>query len=211
MPASLSYNRIAGQNLDRLAALSDGIFAVAMTLLVFDLKVPQASSVHSEAALARQLLHLAPRFATFVLSFLTLGIFWIGQQTQINHLIRSERHLTWLHLAFLFAVTLVPFSTRLIADFITLRLALILYWLNILLLGALLYAAWRLARHYALVDPTLDVAVICSIERRIIVAQLLYAVGAGLCAVNVGLSIGFIILVQANYAVAPARGWLGQL
>ena len=53
------------------------------------------------------------------MSFVTLGIFWVGQQTQFNHLNRSERQLTWMHLAFLFGVTLLPFSTRLLAEFLT--------------------------------------------------------------------------------------------
>jgi uncharacterized membrane protein len=72
------------------------------------------------------------------MSFLTLGIFSVGQQTQLNHLLQSDRDLSWIHLAFLFAVTLTPFSTMLLAEFVTFRLALLAYWCNILLLGAVL-------------------------------------------------------------------------
>jgi hypothetical protein len=54
---------------------------------------------------------------TYLMSFLTLGIFWNEQQAQLNHLERSDRHLTWIHMAFLFAVSLMPFSTRLLAEF----------------------------------------------------------------------------------------------
>jgi len=53
------------------------------------------------------------------MSFLTLGIFWAGQQTQLNHIGEGTRDLTWIHLGFLFAVTLLPLSTRLLAEFIT--------------------------------------------------------------------------------------------
>jgi uncharacterized membrane protein len=90
-----SYNRIAGQSVERLAALSDGVFAVAMTLLVLDLRAP----------------------------FMTLGIFWVGQQTQLNHLTRSDRSLSWMHILFLFAVSMTPFSTMLLAGFIAYRIA----------------------------------------------------------------------------------------
>ncbi len=74
-----------------------------------------------------------------------LGIFWAGQQTQINHLARSNRDLSWIHIAFLFAVTLTPFSTMLLAEFIKYRVALLVYWCNIVLLGGVLYGSWGYA------------------------------------------------------------------
>jgi uncharacterized membrane protein len=136
------YNRIAGQSVERLAALSDGVFAVAMTLLVLDLRVPAAEAVRNEHDLWHALVALSPRLLTYMMSFLTLGIFWVGQQTQLNHLARSDRSLTWIHIAFLFAVSMTPFSTTLLAEFIAYRLAVVVYWLNILLLGATLYFSW---------------------------------------------------------------------
>jgi uncharacterized membrane protein len=114
---TVSYNRIAGQSVERLAALSDGIFAVAMTLLVLDLRVPAVEAVHAEHDLWRALLALSPRLLMYMMSFMTLGIFWIGQQTQLNHLERSDRSLSWIHILFLFAVSITPFSTRLLAEF----------------------------------------------------------------------------------------------
>jgi uncharacterized membrane protein len=134
-----AYHRIAGTSLERLAALSDGIFAVVMTLLVLDLHVPVVEGLHSEAALWHELGRLAPQLLSYLLSFLTLGIFWVGQQTQLNQLARSNQDLTWIYLGFLLAVSLMPFSTGLLAEFITFRLALGLYWLNLLLLGVLLF------------------------------------------------------------------------
>lgn len=85
------YNRIAGQSVERLAALSDGVFAVAMTLLVLDLRAPAAEAIHSEHDLWRALVELSPRLLMYLMSFMTLGIFWVGQQTQLNHLRRSDR------------------------------------------------------------------------------------------------------------------------
>ncbi len=107
------YNAIAGQSVERLAALSDGLFAVAMTLLVLDLKVPAGRAIESDQALLAALGELAPRLMIYLMSFLTLGIFWVGQQTQLSHFARSDRHLTWIHLAFLFTISLMPFSTAL--------------------------------------------------------------------------------------------------
>ena len=203
---STSYNQIAGQSVERLAALSDGIFGVAMTLLLLELHVPAKELIHSEGDLRRAFVHLLPQLLVYLMSFLTLGIFWMGQQTQLNHLVRSNRGVSWIHLAFLFCVTIMPFSTRLLVEFITYRTALLAYWLNILLLGAILFASWSRATRSGIVKsdiPREASAVIC---RRILIAQGLYAFGALLCIFSTYWSIAFIVLVQLNYAIAP-RLW----
>jgi uncharacterized membrane protein len=204
------YNRIAGQSLERLAALSDGIFAVAMTLLVLDIHAPAAHSIHSENDLWQALLALAPRMLVYLMSFLTLGIFWIGQQTQFNQLEKSDRDLTWIHIAFLAFVSVMPFSTSLLAEFIEFRLALLLYWANILLLGLILYVSWRYAARAGLLEADSH-EVRCAVERRILIAQSLYAFGALLCVFNTYWSIGFIVLVQLNYGLAPRFGPLARI
>ena len=200
---STSYNQIAGQSVERLAALSDGIFAVAMTLLVLDLRVPAAEAVHSEHELWRALVALSPRLVMYMMSFLTLGIFWVGQQTQLNHLARSDRSLSWIHILFLFAVSTTPYSTKLLAEFPAYRLALLAYWLNILLLGTALYLSWVCAIEKGLVKHDLPPEVPIAIKRRIVIGQALYAFGALLCVFNTYWSIAFIVLVQLNYAIAP--------
>ena len=198
-----SYNRIAGQSVERLAALSDGVFAVAMTLLVLDLRAPAVEVIHSEKDLWQALGALTPRLAMCALTFMTLGIFWVGQQTQLNHLTRSDRALSWMHLFFLFAVSMTPFSTMLLAGFIAYRIALLVYWVNLLLLGGALYFTWVCALGLGLVRDDIPAAVAAAIKRRIVIAQSLYAFGALLCLVSTYVSIGFIVLVQLNYAIAP--------
>jgi len=198
-----TYNQIAGQSVERLAALSDGVFAVAMTLLVLDLRAPAVEAIHSERDLWLALGALAPRLIMCAMTFMTLGIFWIGQQTQLNHLTRSDRSLSWMHILFLFAVCMTPFSTMLLAGFITYRVALLTYWVNILLLGGTLYWTWVCAMGVGVVRDDISPAVAKAIKRRIAIAQALYAFGALLCLINTYVSIGFIVLVQLNYAIAP--------
>jgi uncharacterized membrane protein len=140
------------------------------------------------------------------MSFLTLGIFWAGQQTQLNHIGEGTRDLTWIYLGFLFGVTLLPLSTRLLAEFITYRFALLIYWLNILVLGVMLYWSWTHATHRNLVKADTPDEVRGSICRRILIAQSLYAGDAALCVINTWVSIGVIAAVQLNYALAP-REW----
>jgi uncharacterized membrane protein len=201
MPAH--YNQIAAQSVERLAALSDGIFAVAMTLLVLDLRVPAADAIHGEQDLWRALLAISPQLIMYMMSFLTVGIFWVGQQTQLNHLSRSARSLTWMHLLFLFAVTLTPLSTRLLAEHTVLRSAFLIYWLNILLLGVALYLTWNCAIGLHLVKDDMPPEISRAIKRRIVIGQSLYALGAALCIFNTHWSIAFIVTVQLYYAIAP--------
>ena len=206
-----AYNQIAARGLDRIAGLSDGVFAIAMTLIVFEIRVPDPSSIHSEADLWSALQTLAPRLVTYLLSFLTLGIYWSGQQTQLNHLARGDRHLTWIYIAFLAGVAIMPFSTSVLGEFIDLRLALILYWLNFALLGAILYGAWIYAIRMGLLKPDAPPEVQALVKRRILVAQALYAIGAALVVFGTGVSIAFIVLVQLNFAIAPRIPWLSRI
>jgi uncharacterized membrane protein len=140
------------------------------------------------------------------MSFLTLGIFWVGQQTQMNHLERSNRNLTWLHLAFLFAVTLMPVSTRFLTEFAQYRSALLAYWANIVLLGGILYLSWGCATQAQLIKGEMPPDVPAAICRRIVIGQSFYAFGAVLCVFNTYWSIAFIVLVQLYYAIGPRLG-----
>ena len=174
-----------------------------MTLLVLDLRVPAAEAIHNEHDLWRSLVALSPRLLTYMMSFMTLGIFWVGQQTQLNHLARSDRSLTWIHIAFLFAVSVTPFSTMLLAEFLAFRLAVVVYWINILMLGATLYFSWVCALGTGLVKDDMSPEVATAFKRRVLIAQTLYALGAALCVINTYCSIAFIVVVQLNYAIAP--------
>jgi uncharacterized membrane protein len=206
-----SYSQVAGRSLERIAALSDGVYAIAMTLIVLEIRVPDPGPIHSEQELWTALLTLSPRIVTYLLSFLTLGIFWNGQQTQLSYFASADRHLSWLHLAVLATVALLPFSTSLLAEFISFRLALLLYWVNILLFGVTIYAAWKYALHARLLRDDVPPGVSHVITRRILVAQALYAFGALLCLISTYASIAFIVLVQLNFAIAPRIPGLQRL
>ena len=94
-----------------------------------------------------------------------------------------------------------------LAEFTAYRLALVEYWLNILLLGSTLYVSWVCAMSKGLVKHDMPAIVPVAIKRRIIIAQLLYAFGAMLCIFSTYWSITFIVLVQLNYAIGSKRPW----
>jgi uncharacterized membrane protein len=198
-----TYNQIAGQSVERLAALSDGVFAVAMTLLVLDLRAPAMEQIHSDHYLWRGLVALGPRLLMYAMSFMTLGIFWVGQQALLNHLRRSNRALSWFRLAFLFAVSITPFSTALLAQFTSYRVAFVAYWLNTVALCAALYVGWVCALGSGLVKEDLPPQASAAIKRRILTGQSWYAVAALLSVFDTRWSIAMIVLVRLNFAIAP--------
>jgi TMEM175 potassium channel family protein len=197
--------------LDRLVGVTDGIFAIALTLIVFDIHVPAQDRVHSERELISAVVALAPRFLTYAIGFLTLTIFWFGQQAQHNLIARADRRLATLHVSFLGFIALLPFSTDLLADFIGFRTAIVVYWLNLFALGAMLLASWRYAEHNSMLVRDIDAGTIRRVYGRIVKAQIMWALGAALSIIGPRLSIGFIFVVQLVYAIGPRIGWLQKI
>ncbi len=102
-------------------------------------------------------------------------------------------------------------SIRLLAEFIAYRTVLLCYWMNILLLGTMLYSSWRYAGHAGLLAAEVTYEVSCAVERRIVVAQALYAAGAACCFINNYISIAIIVLVQLNFAIALRLPLLSEI
>ena len=210
---SVVYNQIANRSLERIGALSDGLFAIAMTLIVLEIRVPELPHGSTDSQLLVALGDLGPRFVTYGLTFLTLGIFWNGQQTQLSYLDRGNRDLAWLELLFLAIIALFPFTTSLLAENIDLRLALGLYWLTIFLSGSALYAIWTYAERAGIIREGVGPEVGAAIRRRIAIAQLLYAAGFLISLLPSGTypAIAWIVIVQLNFAIAPRIAFLHKI
>ena len=176
-----------------------------MTLLVLGLGVDALrGTATNEIELLQELQKLGPNVLVYTMSFMTLGIFWLGQGTQLNHLARSNRHFAWIHLIFLFAVTLVPFSTLLLAHFWWLRTALVEYWLNIVMLGVMLLIGLEYGLRANLFGEEGKREMAYLMRGRILIAQSLYAAATALCIFfPTWVSIGLIVLIQLNYVLAP--------
>jgi uncharacterized membrane protein len=200
-----TYNQLAGTSVERLAGISDGIFAVGMTLLVLGLVVPKLTAANpTDSDLWSALAKLGPNVLVYVMSFTTLAIFWVGQGTQLGRLARSDRHYVWIQLSFLLAVTLVPFSTALLATYPSLKVALVEYWLNIVLLGTALWAAVEYALRAHLFEEAEQRDLARLFRGRILIAQALYAIATALSLFfPTWVSIALIALIQLNYVIAP--------
>jgi uncharacterized membrane protein len=136
----------------RLAALSDGLFAIVLTLLVLDLRLPELASPVTDAGLAQQFTGLAPRLFSYTLTFLVAGVFWASHHRDFEFIVRFARGLLWMNLMFLFSVSVLPFTTNLVGSHLS-ALTWALYALDVALGGLSLTAIWGYATASGLLAP----------------------------------------------------------
>ncbi len=143
---------------NRMEALTDGIFAIAMTLLVLSLEIPAGIHDPSDATVTAMLAGQLPAFYHYFLAFLILASFWVAHHAQVNRLRHIDRTFLWINIAALMFVTLVPFSVSLIGDYPDETFAAVAFEMNLLLLGLLFAVLWWYAVHERrLVHPDTDV------------------------------------------------------
>ena len=134
-----------GLPLTRLEAFSDGVFSIAITLLVLEIAVPLAAEKDLLGALAR----IWPSYLGYVISFLTIGWVWIGHAAITSHMERADGLFLRLNLLLLLVVAFLPFPTRLMADYLgnsqPERVAVVFYGIVLLTIAALVSVLWRYA------------------------------------------------------------------
>ena len=111
-------------SLERLLAFSDGVFAIAITILVLDLDVPEGLT---DAALRAELGQLTPRLLSAALSFAIIGRFWIAHHALFDRIRTADRPLLVLGTALLAPIVLIPFATKLLAEYVNTAIAVIAY------------------------------------------------------------------------------------
>src|ERR1700712_4336276 len=168
-PKKPARHVFAGMPKNRVEALVDGIFGVAMTLLVLDIKVPQGLSFSSDAALRDTLLGQISNFRIYLISFIVLGMYWVAHHMQF-HLVRNvDRVVLWINLMFMLGVTMVPFSTSLLGEYGNLTTPCVIYGLNLLWLAVLSWVQVAyLERNPHLASAALTPVAAAHIRRRIL-------------------------------------------
>jgi uncharacterized membrane protein len=127
---------------NRIEALSDGIFAIAMTLLVLELHVPNLAHNASNVVVFPALLKMWPKFATYAVSFVSLGVFWVGHHNMYHAVRRADRTLLWLNILFFMFVSLLPFSASVLNAFPQTQVAPLIFGGNLTIIGWMLYLQW---------------------------------------------------------------------
>src|SRR4051812_24168412 len=136
----------------RLLALSDGVIAVAMTLLVLDIRLPEGFGEFGDAQLWTALVALWPRMLAYLLSFLVIGSFWFSHRARFNHIAKTDGRLMWINMLFLLTIGLVPFTTNLIAESGG-TLSTMIYAATMVVSGLSLVGIWQYAVVFNLIDP----------------------------------------------------------
>lgn len=127
---------------NRIEALSDGIFAIVMTLLILELHVPSLPASAANVEVVASIVALWPKFLTYVVAFVSLGVFWIAHHIMYHAVRRADRTLLWLNIAFFMLVSLLPFSTSVLNAFSRSLIAPFLFGANLALVGWLLFLQW---------------------------------------------------------------------
>lgn len=135
--------------IERLILFSDAVFAIAITLLVIEIKIPELHGEDiNDPALVHKLLELIPKFIGFLVSFLLIGQYWIVHHRMFSFVINYTDRLIWLNILFLFATALMPFSTGFYSEYVRYGMVtpVIFYTGNIVLLGLANFLMWRYLR-----------------------------------------------------------------
>ena len=151
----------------RIEALADGIFAVAMTLLVLDVKFPDGELYKSNHDLIERLFSLEHIYVIYLVSFIVLGMYWVAHHAAFHFIRYVDHTLLWINLIFLFLITSVPFGTDLLGSHNTLTFPYLYFGSKVLVLSSLLLAQTiYLRRHPELAQPSLTPAVVRQIVKR---------------------------------------------
>jgi len=129
----------------RIETLVDGIFAIAMTLLVLSLNVPQIPYPATNSQILDFLINMVPQFFIYFLSFILLATFWRINHSQFNIIEKTDQNLLWINVFWLLFVALVPFSTNLVGDYGYLTVPMVFFHLNLFLIGVLFNLNWYYA------------------------------------------------------------------
>jgi uncharacterized membrane protein len=144
-------------NLSRFESFSDAVFAIAVTLLVLNFRVPDLPRTVGNGEIVRRLLSLWPDFLGYVTSFIVIGVLWINHHALFHFLRRVDRYSLVINLLLLMFVAFIPFPTALIARYGGLVPVVILFGLSMALTGILFSALWFYAvRTYLNTDMHLD-------------------------------------------------------
>jgi uncharacterized membrane protein len=195
----------------RIEAFSDGVFAIAITLLVLEIRVPE----QAEGGLGQALLDQWPSYASYVVSFFVIGIIWINHHAVFDHLLRADRALLFLNLLLLLWVGLLPWPTNVLGLYMREggadeRVAAVLYTGVMTLMGVAFGALWTYAtRHRELLGETLSDEEIRVRTRRFTLGAPVYGFAMLVALVSAPACLVINALLAVYYAL-PAGGALPQ-
>lgn len=197
---------VAGLTTGRITAFSDGVFSIAITLLVLNLQIPKG--ITSLTDLLLRLQALWPNLMSYILSFVIIGIYWVAHHNMFHYFKRSNRVFLWINILLLMCVAFIPFPAGLLGQFSFVsqsslaKVAEIIYACNLILTNLMLSLLWWYATsHHRLVDQDIDPHFVNIVNRRNLTAPVVYAASIGLSFLNVYLSLIVFFLFPLYYII----------
>ena len=188
---------------NRTEAFSDGVLAIAITLLVLEIRPPVLA--HGES-LAHALAHLWPKYAAFAVSFITIGIMWIFHHSLFRLIGRVDRPMMMINICLLMAISFVPFPTAVLGDYVTNEsaghVAAALYGVNMVLIGLGFLALWLRLLQQPELRADVDESGVRRGIRRTVVGPICYAIAIAVSF----LSAAAALVVYAALAIYFAVG-----
>jgi uncharacterized membrane protein len=193
----------------RVEAFSDGIFAIAITLLVLNIRVPTPDLTGHGSTLLPSLLHLWPAYLGYLISFFTIGIMWVNHHSMFVLIRRTDRYFLLISVFFLMWIAFLPFPTAVMAEYLPepkgRKVALALYSATFVLIAVAYNALWwYAARRGRLLHEDADQEAVRTISRRYLLGPIAYAVSFALAFVNAWASLAVHGFLAAFY-ILPVR------
>lgn len=167
--------RLFAFTLERIVFFSDAVFAIAMTLLAIELRLPELPAGQTDDSFLRALATIGPSFFAFCISFLAIAAFWVGHYRTFRYVVDADGRLIAINLAFLFSIAILPFPTSIIARDGNLTSAEIVYASFVVVTGALSTLLWLYPAQMAhLVSPTVTPEIARYVTRRAAVIPIVF-------------------------------------
>ena len=175
MKESLPTTQWFFKHFERILGFSDGVFSIAITLMVLSLSVPVLTGSSAGPDLSAGLVAEWPAFLGYLVSFFVIGTWWTVHHRYFQYLTGFDLRLLWLNLLFLLGITLIPFLTNLIIIYHDSVLAVSLYALVQALAGGFMYAIWKYSTdHHRFVDPSMNPAFVRFLSFRSFIVIILF-------------------------------------
>lgn len=188
----------------RMEALSDGVFSIAATLLILEIKVPDLKQGFTNEQMLFALKEVLPSFIAFIFSFLNILIFWVNHDAVGKVVTRYDHKTTYLNVLFLLLISLVPFTTNFVSEYPSSVIAITVYRIVLLLnsiVACVMY--WQLAFGSKLMLPVVTVASGRKISKRIILGPVLFAAAILLGFIHIYIPIFIYIITPVSFMVLP--------
>ena len=193
--------------LDRAGAFSDGVMAIAITLLILEVRVPEIEPRLIDADLVRQVLALWPKYLGYFTSFWVIGLYWLAHHRIFGYIRGYDRRLLILNLLFLFFVAFMPFPTALLFSYPAKLITVAFYAGTLALMGLTLLWLWLYAlRHRGFVDETLAPSTIRSTTRGLLATALIFLTSVAIALFNPNWAmLSWLLFIPVYVVIRPAE------